>query len=103
MFSGIKPAGAYPLAGAAPHSAPAAGHVSHAAVQQSFDQFHCSTQFAGDEARLRETISSISQKTRIRPTRSEMETLRQQVQNGTYQPDAKEIAARMLMVQYQEG
>lgn len=102
MFSGIKPAGAFPLAGAALHSAPAAGHANHAVVQQNYDQFQCSAQLDGDETRLRDTVSSLLQKTRTRPTRSEMETLRQQVQSGTYQPDAKEIAARMMMVNYQE-
>ena len=38
----------------------------------------------------------------LRPTRSQLESLQKQIQDGTYQPSATEIAARMLMIYDQE-
>ena len=97
MFSGIKPAGGFRLGGTAPYN----GHVQLAGQnklsQQSYDQFSCSPRPEGEEARIQNAVSRISQEIRIRPTKHEISRLQQQVQEGTYQPDAREIAARMLM------
>ena len=51
------------------------------------------------EKRVRETAGQITRQIRTRPSRQELETLRQQVSSGTYQVDAKEIAARMLLME----
>lgn len=101
MFSGIKPPGAYPVTGvtSAHPTTAAAGAGDHAARQvKNFDQFQCETQMSPEEIRMRQTVGRISQQVQIRPTRHEIETLQQQVQDGTYQPDVREIAARMLMI-----
>ena len=52
--------------------------------------------------KIQETVSSLSKQVRMRPTRSQLESLQKQIQDGTYQPSATEIAARMLMIYDQE-
>lgn len=98
MFSGIKPAGAFSSSGVSPYgiAASAAEHVKLS--RQNYDQFLCSPQPTGEEGRIRETVNQLSQRIRIRPTRHEISLLRQQIQDGTYQPDAREIAGRMLLM-----
>ena len=102
MFSGIKPTGAFPLSGPMSHSAhvPTAEH--HKVERESYDQFFRSVQLSGDEARTREVVSQISQRIRIRPVQSELEHLKSQIEDGSYQPDAREIATRMLLICEQE-
>ena len=48
---------------------------------------------------MRETAGQITRQIRTRPSRQELEALREQVSSGTYQVDAKEIAARMLLME----
>ena len=97
MFSGINPTGGFPLTGTAPYSGYMQKAGQNKLSQQNYDQFCCSPQPEGEEARIREEVSQISQDIRIRPTKHEIAILQQQVQDGTYQPDAREIAARMLL------
>lgn len=98
MFSGIKPPGAYPVSGVSTHATAATvGMGDHTVRQKNFDQFQCQTPMSSSEIQMRQTVGRISQQIQIRPTRHEIETLQRQVQDGTYQPDAREIAARMLM------
>lgn len=102
MFSGIKPTGAFPLCGASLYNAPAAAAEHTKAGQQVYDQFLCSPQPEGEEGRIREMTNQISQKIRIRPTRHEIASLQEQIKCGTYKPDCREIAARMLLMDFQE-
>lgn len=97
MFSGIKPMGASPLCSVTAHSAPTPTTDRSRCYVQNYDQLLVSPQPAGEEGRIRETVTQISQQIRIRPTRNEISTLQQQVKDGTYQYDPREIAARMLL------
>ena len=52
---------------------------------------------------MRQLTAQISQKIRIRPTNHELSSLRQQIREGSYRPDAGAIASRMLMAAPLEG
>ena len=65
---------------------------------QPFDQFQLSAQPPGDERRVLETAARLSQDVRIRPTTGMLSALGDSIRSGTYQPDAREIAARMLLL-----
>lgn len=101
MFSGIKPTGSFPMSGTTSYR----GHTPAAETQkidrQSYDQFQRSSR-PDEEVRIQETVSRLSQQVRIRPSHSQLQQLQQQIKDGTYQPDAREIAARMLLIG-QEG
>ena len=66
---------------------------------QHYDQVQFSSHLSETEKRIKETSGQLVQQIRTRPSRQELETLRQQVSSGTYQVDAKEIAARMLLME----
>ena len=102
MFSGIKFPGGFrvPEASSRPVHAPADRPPQVGGSGQ--DRFQLSPRPTGQEARVRDAVSQISTKARIRPSLHELEALKQQIREGTYQPDAREIAARMLMTDYQE-
>ena len=67
-----------------------------------YDQLLLSKRPQGEEKRVRELVGQISCQVRMRHTTGELSSLREQVQNGTYQPDAAEVAARMLLVREEE-
>ena len=102
MFSGIKPTGTFSSSGVSSYgvAVPAAEHAR--LNRQNYDQFLCSPQPAGEEGRIRETVNQISQRIRIRPTRHEISLLQRQIQDGTYQPDTREIATRILLMDSEE-
>lgn len=64
---------------------------------QQFDQIQFSSRLSGQEGKLQELTGKLSQQLRVRPTRSEICELREQIQNGTYQIDIDKLAARMLL------
>ena len=103
MFSEIKFPGGFrvPEVSSRPVHAPA-GRTPQAGGSGQ-DRFQLSPRPTGQEAQVREAVSQIATKARIRPSLHELEALKQQIREGTYQPDAREIAARMLMTEYQEG
>ena len=103
MFSGIKFPGGFrvPEASSRPVHTPASDAQRTGGPSQ--DRFQLSPRPTGQEARVRDAVSQISTNARIRPSLHEIEALKQQIREGTYQPDAREIAARMLMTEYQEG
>ena len=103
MFSAIKPTGALPLSGHTGHTPlTGAGQNKNIAERQHYDQFQRSVQLSDEQQKIQETVSSLSKQARMRPTRSQLESLQKQIQDGTYQPSATEIAARMLMIYDQE-
>ena len=63
----------------------------------SFDQITLS---AGQEASpaFRDLAASLSQQVRTLNTTGKIQELRNQVASGTYRPDARETAARMLLL-----
>ena len=87
------PAGGLPPRKSAPQAA-----SFRAAQAQTFDQFHLSAQPTGDERRALETAARLSQDVRSRPTAGELSALSASIREGAYQPDAREIAARMLLL-----
>lgn len=66
---------------------------------QHYDQVQFSSHLSETEKRIKETSGQLVQQIRTRPSRQELEALREQVSSGTYQVDAKEIAARMLLME----
>ena len=48
------------------------------------------------------SFRSVLREVRTRPSRGELEELQAQIREGTYQPDAREIAARMLLIREEE-
>ena len=86
------PAGGLPPRKSAPQAA-----SFRAAQAQTFDQFQLSAQ-TGDERRALETAARLSQDVRSRPTAGELSALSASIREGAYQPDAREIAARMLLL-----
>ena len=66
-------------------------------AEGSFDQI---TLTAGQAANpsFRELASSLSQQVRTFNTTGKIQELRSQVASGTYRPDARETAARMLLL-----
>ena len=86
---------------AAPVAMPGASRPSGArrvkAAEGSFDQITLS---AGQEASptFRDMAASLSQQVRTFNTTGKIQELRSQVASGTYRPDARETAARMLLL-----
>lgn len=96
MVSPIYPGGMRLTNGVTPR-----GKVSGAArarvSDQRYDQVQFSSRISEIERQMKETVSQISQAVRTRPARQELDSLRQQVANGAYRADAREIAAKMLL------
>ena len=68
-------------------------------TEGSFDQITLSAQ-AGQEASptFRSLAASLSQQVRTHNTTGKIQELRGQVASGEYRPDARETAARMLLM-----
>ena len=92
----IYTGGSCPVGGTAPYNRKSDA-VNPAAPGQRYDQVQFSSQLDATGRRLKETVARLSQEVRTRITTQELDHLRQQVSAGTYQPDAGEIAARMLL------
>lgn len=71
-----------------------AAAVTETQAQRHFDQVSIKT----DGSFQKELQSRISQEVRCATTTGTITALREQVQAGTYQVDAKEIARRMLFI-----
>ena len=97
MVSPIYPGGTYPV-GTTPYGKKSESEPARTSGQH-YDQVHFSSHLSETEKRIKETSGQLVQQIRTRPSRQELETLRQQVSSGTYQVDAKEIAARMLLME----
>lgn len=97
MVSPIYPGGPFPV-GATPYSKksePESLRISG----QHYDQIQFSSHLSEAEKRIKETTGQITRQIRTRPSQKELEALREQVASGTYQADAREIAARMLLME----
>lgn len=97
MVSPIYPGGTYPV-GTTPYGKKSESEPARTSGQH-YDQVQFSFHLSEAEKRVRETAGQITRQIRTRPSRQELEALRQQVSSGTYQVDAKEIAARMLLME----
>lgn len=97
MVSPIYSGGPYPM-GTTPYSKknePGTMRISG----QHYDQIQFSSHLSEAEKRIKETTGQITRQIRTRPSQKELEALREQVASGTYQADAQEIAARMLLME----
>ena len=65
---------------------------------QRYDQIQFSSHLSDAEKRIKETTGQLTRQIRTRPSHQELEALRDQVSSGDYQVDAREIAARMLLM-----
>lgn len=90
-FSPIRAAGGLRPAGAGRMKKSAAGE------NNSFDQITLSGAQAAGPA-FRDLAASLSQQVRTYNTTGKIQELRNQVASGTYRPDARETAARMLLL-----
>lgn len=86
--------------GVSPSSARRA-KTAAAGVENSFDQITLS---AGQSASpsFRSLAANLSQQVRTYNTTGKIQDLRNQVASGTYRPDARETAARMLLLSEDE-
>ena len=85
VSGGVRPSGAGRAKGTA------------AAESSSFDQITLSGGQAASPA-FRDLAASLSQQVRTYNTTGKIQELRNQVASGTYRPDARETAARMLLL-----
>lgn len=92
----ISDGGLYPVG---VHHYPGSGRAAAAQRADSarFDQMQFTSPSGGTEKRVLDLTGRVSQQVRARHTTGEIARLQRQVREGTYQPDAREIAARMLM------
>ena len=63
-----------------------------------YDSVRFSTPLVGQEARVQELTAQLASQLRVRPSRAELSGLQQQIADGSYHPDSREIAARMLLL-----
>ncbi len=69
-------------------------------VAGQFDKINFSSQMKleGDSRTQQEVASKLSHEVRTHNTTSKITELREQVESGTYQADARETASRMLLI-----
>ena len=91
-----------PLSGAAPQKSVSSGAQRLRKERLQYDLFELSQRPEGEEKAIQELVGQISREVRTRPSRGELEELQAQIREGTYQPDAREIAARMLLIREEE-
>ena len=63
-----------------------------------FDQVALSSEPSGADRFRMELVSRLSREVRSAVTTRDIQALRQQVSTGEYRPDARQIAARMLLM-----
>lgn len=97
MVSPIYPGGTYPV-GTTPYGKKFEPELTRVSGQH-YDQVQFSSHLSEMEKHVKETVGQITRKIRTRPSRQDLEDLGQQVSSGTYQADAREIAARMLLME----
>ena len=85
---------AAPIAAGGPRTA---GTKRAKAAESSFDQITLSAGQAAGPA-FRDLAASLSQQVRTFNTTGKIQDLRGQVASGEYRPDARETAARMLLL-----
>ena len=77
--------------------------VSAQGVQpRKFDSVTLSSNRVGERRSYLDMVSRLSQQVRTTTTTGDIQTLREQVSAGTYQPDPAAIAARMLFINTEE-
>ena len=103
MLTGIKMEPMLPAAGGVSAQRSASSQAERAPrFRQSYDQVELSGQPQGQERRVHELAARLSREVRTRPSRGDLERLQRQVQEGSYQPDVREIAARMLLIKKED-
>ena len=98
MFSRIETSGMPPAAGMGCCGGRPLSDGRLQVSRQHYDQVEFSTRLSGLEKRVQDLTARLSQEVRARPTSGELRALQAQVASGTYQPDARETAARMLLL-----
>ncbi len=73
-----------------------------AAKAQSFDSAVFAARPTGEEAFVRDTAADIVQKAHVRPTKSELNSLRFEIEKGNYQIDSQELAKSILLLGEEE-
>ena len=100
-FLRISAGGAIPVGGTAPCGKKSESTAPVDAAQR-YDQVAFSSHLDETERRVKETVGRLSQEIRSRVTAQDLDDLRRQVADGSYQPDAREIAARMLLLREED-
>ncbi len=92
---------AAPITAAGAARSAGARRVQTAAAEGSFDQITLSAGQAASPT-FRALAASLSQQVRTYNTTGKIQDLRGQVSSGEYRPDARETAARMLLLSEDE-
>lgn len=96
MISPITFSGAYPVA-AVPYGKKSEQERTKVSGQR-YDQVQFSSQLSEMDKCMKEAAGQLVRQIRTRPSSQTLADLRQQVSSGTYQVNAQEIAARMLLL-----
>ncbi len=72
--------------------------VNKSAKQQNFDTANFSAALGKEQTKVKDMVGKISQQAHTRPTYQELDSIKSQVENGTYKPNSEDIAARMLLL-----
>lgn len=67
--------------------------------QRNYDSIELSPAPEGEQRQFMDLVSRIAKETRTATTIGDIQTLRAQVSSGEYQPDAMNIAAKMLLME----
>ena len=86
---------------ASPGAARSSGTRHAKAPESSFDQITLSA--ATDRNAFRQMVSDLAYQVRTHNTTGKIQELRSQVASGEYRPDARETAARMLLLSEEEA
>lgn len=87
-----------PIHPASKSAAGAQGNVNQARTQSSFDSFLQTTKLSEQDQLQKKLVSRISQEVRTAVTTGEIQALRGQIRNQTYELDPSGIAARILLM-----
>lgn len=76
--------------------------VDQTRAEGSYDRFQQTTPLSEKDQFQMELVSRITQEIRTAVTTGDIQELRGQIRKGEYEPDAAEIAARMLLMEAHE-
>lgn len=87
-----------PLSVASPYKAPSRDLINQTPPSDnSFDQVNISRESSTTDRFCREWVSRLVKEVRTCHTANDIKRIKSEVQSGSYQPDVKEIAAKILL------
>jgi anti-sigma28 factor (negative regulator of flagellin synthesis) len=96
--------GLFPTAGLTRYQAPASQTIPRNARRDSqFDQVNISREPGGTEQFQREVVSRLVREVRTTHSAFDIQKIKDQVQSGSFKPDAAEVAAKLLLEEQRCG